>query len=121
MTNRGLIRYLRFHILGETVHPRASRRKPRKGPARNWKYKAWIRSLPSAVSGQTPCEAAHTGNDGGMKQKASDYSCIPLTQAEHAQYHTLGKYAFEKLYHLDYTRLVARLNHAWFEYSGLVK
>lgn len=67
------------------VHGRMPARRPRrsragyKGPARSWKYKAWIRTLPCAACGSTfEVEAAHTGSDGGMRQKASDYSCIPL-------------------------------------------
>ena len=40
-------------------------------------------------------EAAHTGSDGGMSQKASDYSCVPLCADCHTQapaaYHRIGK------------------------------
>jgi Protein of unknown function (DUF968) len=109
------------------VHGRLPQRAPRRtrcfdrGPARNWKYRAWIRTLPSAVSGQEGCEAAHTGSDGGMRQKASDYSCIPLTPEEHREYHQIGKADFEAKYGIDCATLVKRLNRDWFQYGRLVK
>lgn len=113
MPDKSLVRYLRYAVLGETVHPRAARRKPRRGPARSAKYRAWIRTLPSAVSGAGPCEAAHTGDDGGMAQKASDYSCIPLTTEEHLEYHRFGRDAFEQSYKVDCRLLVHGLMAAW--------
>ena len=87
--------------------------------ARSWRYKAWIRSLPCAACGATPSEAAHTGSDGGMKLKASDYSAVPLcaschTLAPHA-YHVLGRQAFELHHSLDLKALVKRLNGLWFD------
>jgi hypothetical protein len=115
------VRFLRYAVLGETARPPRRSPRRRRGPARNWKYKAWIRSLPSAVSGAGPCEAAHTGTDGGMSQKASDYSCVPLTAAEHRQYHQLGRGGFEARYGVNCRDLVARLNHCWFAYAGEVK
>lgn len=71
-----LLRYLRWEIHGKRT-PR-SRRRPRRGPARSWRYKGWIRALPSVVSGRLGCEAAHTQNN-GMRSKGSDFSCVPLT------------------------------------------
>jgi hypothetical protein len=79
----------------------------RKGPARRETplrdpdYKRWIRTLPSVVSGATGCDPAHTGSDGGARQKASDDSCVPLTRAEHEEYHALGREAFARRYGLD--------------------
>lgn len=109
----------------DTPPPRKKRsgkkRHHRRGPARNWKYKAWIRGLPSCVSGQTGCEAAHTGTDGGMRQKPSDYSCVPLTPEEHREYHQHGKQAFEQKYSISFEMEVKKLNSVWFQYSGLVK
>lgn len=116
--------------LYEQVHAKpAPRRSPRRranprGPARSPRYRAWIRSLPSAVSGiEGPrrIEAAHTGNDGGTAHKASDYSCIPLTVEEHREYHQLGRARFEAKYGIDCADLVRRLNHAWFAFSQEVK
>lgn len=117
MTARQLEKWLAWEILGKKI----PRRPPTQvsalhntKPARNWRYKLWIRSLPSAVSGLQPCEAAHTGTDGGMRQKASDYSCIPLTPTEHLEYHLIGKLDFASKYNLDIPALVKRLNHCWF-------
>jgi len=88
---------------------------------RNWRYKAWIRTLPSAVSGYHGCEAAHTGSDGGAKLKASDYSCIPLTPREHSEYHQIGKESFERKYGICCADQVERLNGVWFRFSREVK
>lgn len=121
MSHSALVRWLRYAVLGEHEHKRCSRRRARRGPVRDYKYRAWIRSLPSAVSGALGCEAAHTGDDGGTSQKSSDYSCIPLTSLEHADYHLIGHMAFETLHGLDCRALVKRLNHDWFAYAGRVK
>jgi len=121
MNRNGLVRYLRYAVHGETVHRRRRRRNRRCRPARDWKYRAWIRSLPSAISGMTPCEAAHTGNDGGTSMKASDYSCIPLAWSEHAEYHRIGRAAFELVHQINCRELVKRLNHDWFAYAREVK
>ena len=45
-SNRSLTRWLHYAVHGERG-PRASRRRPRRGPARNWQYRRWIGSLPS--------------------------------------------------------------------------
>jgi len=79
-----------MQVHGEKPKRRSPRRTASRGPARSWKFKAWIREQACACCGSTyDVEAAHTGSDGGMKQKASDYSCIPLcgdchTQAAHS-------------------------------------
>lgn len=114
-------RRLYFLVHGVRPKRRAPRRWSARKPARSWKYRAWIRSLPSAVSGQLGCDAAHTGSDGGMGMKASDYSCIPLTRIEHLRYHALGRDQFCALHGLDIDALVRRLNHDWFAYSMRVK
>jgi hypothetical protein len=106
------LRYLRFAVLGITAHPRRAPRKRLgyRGPVRNSAYRLWIRSLPSVVSGCWPCEAAHTGSDGGTGIKASDLSCVPLADFEHREYHQIGKVRFALKYGLDFEALVARLN-----------
>jgi|ERR1019366_9819847 hypothetical protein len=77
-------RWLMREVHGIDVPRKPVRKEHGGGPARNWKYKLWIRSLPCAICGLEPCgEAAHTGGDGGMAMKASDYSCIPLCPACH--------------------------------------
>jgi hypothetical protein len=91
-----------------------------RAPARNLRYRTWIRSLPCAGCGQTPAgQAAHTGSDRGMGQKPSDYSCIPLCSDCHIggpdAYHRWGKMEFEKRFNLNCARLVRRLNRIWWK------
>lgn len=112
--NKSVIRYLQYAVNGRRARFRKPPRKSKNGPPRDYRYRAWIRTLPSAVSGQAGCEAAHTGTGGGMRQKASDYSCIPLIPEEHLEYHTIGKKDFYLKYGLDVEGLVKRLNDLWF-------
>ncbi len=116
------MRYLRFAVLGKAEHPRRSprRRAGRRGPARDSRYKAWIRTLPCAKCGSRhQVEAAHTGSDGGMRQKASDYSCVPLCYDDHQgapdSYHRIdgGREGFERANGLSFLELVERLNAAY--------
>lgn len=91
-----------------------------KPPARDWKYRAWIRTLPCAGCGLEPAgEAAHTGSDGGMSQKPSDYSCVPLCSDCHrlgpGAYHRDGKVDFEVCRNVPFADLVQRLNRLWFK------
>ncbi len=59
---------------------------------------AFIRKLPSAISGQTPCDPAHISAGSpihnkkrtGGGQKASDCWTVPLTRAEHDAQHDHG-------------------------------
>jgi len=79
---------------------------------------AWIRELTCIACGAVGrSEAAHTGSDGGMSIKASDYSCVPLCSDCHTQapsaYHHVGKRAFEQRHSLSFARIVARLNIEW--------
>jgi hypothetical protein len=108
--------------------PRAPRRRRTggRGPARCPKYLAWIRTLPCASCGSTwSVEAAHTGSDGGMRLKASDYSCAPICTECHTMaadsYHRLGREEFERRHELDLAGLVKELNHAWFAHAAGVK
>jgi len=115
--------------LYQQVHGRkAPRRSPRRWsdrkPPKAWEYRAWIRTLPSAVSGiEGPglIEAAHTGSDGGTSMKASGYSCIPLTVEEHREYHQIGKASFEAKHGIDCRHIVRSLNRVWFKYAREVK
>jgi hypothetical protein len=107
-----LRKWLAREVLGKDIG-RKPPQKERKGPARDSDYLAFIRQQPSLVSGQYGCEAAHTGSDGGMSQKASDYSCVPLTPAEHREYHRIGKAAFGRKHGLDYDTCTRRLYAEW--------
>lgn len=93
-------------------------RKARRGPARDWNYRRWIRSLPCCACSSTQyVEAAHTGEDGGTSMKASDYSCVPLCAWCHRcgpeSYHVIGKHAFERLHGLNFRSLARRLYRDW--------
>lgn len=120
MSDRQLRRYLMKEVHGVDLPRRKPIRKAiQNGPARNWKYRQWIRSLPCAACGIEPAgEAAHTGSDGGMSQKSSDYSCVPLCSDCHTQapdaYHRVGKAAFEVGRNVFVAELVKRLNRIWF-------
>ena len=93
-------------------------RKSRGGPPRDPRYRAWIRTLPCAVCGSRwRVEAAHTGSDGGMSLKASDYSCVPLCRYCHTggrgAYHRIGKLDFERSHGINLAALVRALNFRW--------
>jgi hypothetical protein len=94
------------------------RHEERRGPPRDWQYRSWIRTLPcAACQSRWQIEAAHTGSDGGLSQKASDYSCVPLCRNCHTlgpnSYHRIGKQRFEWINGLDVGELVTALNIAW--------
>ena len=120
LTNFRLRKFLAREMLGETL------RKPRRksgGEAeepRSEPYKARIRTLACTACGiEGRSEAAHTGRDGGMSQKASDLSCIPLCRDCHTMradsYHRIdgGRRAFERRYRVSFAREVKRLNAEW--------
>lgn len=83
-------------------------------PARDDRYRAWIRLLPCIVCKRYGSEAAHTGRDGGQSQKASDYSCVPLCPECHTfgpqSYHRLGRESFEAQHGLSLTEQVTFFN-----------
>jgi hypothetical protein len=62
-------------------------------------------------------EAAHTGTGGGMSQKASDYSCVPLCADCHTltpgAYHRTSKGTFERRHGISFAGNVERLNREW--------
>lgn len=114
-----LDRWLMREVHGVDIGRRSPRPR-RKGPPRDWKYRAWIRTLPCAACGSTSdIEAAHTGQDGGMRQKSSDYSYVPLCENCHrwapASYHRVGRREFGRRHKLDISKLVRKLNWAWFK------
>lgn len=109
---------LMFLIHGRKRKRRSPRRRTGRGPIRDYKYKAWIRTLPCASCGSTyQVEAAHTGSDGGMRQKASDRSCVPLCHNCH-QAHPVSYHRNREDMGIDFPALVARLNDV---YEGMVE
>ncbi len=115
-------KWLYFEVHGRKP-ARQSRKSARRdtGPARSWKYRAWIRTLGCCCCGTTEeIEAAHTGSDGGTRQKASDYSCIPACSDCHQfspdSYHR-DRQRFERRIFLrlgmTIPELVRMLNREW--------
>lgn len=114
-----------YFMVHETRPPR---RRPRtwsaRKPPKAWKYRLWIRTLPSMISGIDALgliEAAHTGSDGGTSMKASGYTCVPLTIEEHREYHQTGRDAMERKYGVSFAETVRQLNRIWFTYAKEVK
>lgn len=121
MNSRAL--YLAIHGRKAPRKAPGARQSDRQGPARAWRYRNWIRSLPCAVCGaEKDITAAHTEHN-GMASKGSDYSCVPLCRVHHHAYDfgLRTKALFEQDFGIDMRRLVKRLNHDWFAYSGRVK
>jgi hypothetical protein len=117
LTEQQLGSYLAWVIHGRKPQRRAVS-STRKGPPRDPAYLAWVREMPCIACGlEGRSQAAHTGTDGGMSMKASDYSCVPLCADCHRQspdsYHRAGKPAFERRHGLCLGRVVARLNCEW--------
>ena len=72
------------------------------GPIKQPKHLAFIRTLPSVISGQMGCEACHIRMGDprwrkpttGMGQKADDAFCLPMTPDEHRTHHGMSERAF---------------------------
>lgn len=72
-------------------------------------YLAWIRTLPCAVSGIFPVEAAHVsfpapqyGKLGrGMSRKETDYWALPLSADQHRAQHSMGERKYWELIGVD--------------------
>jgi hypothetical protein len=110
--------WLAHEVLGKTIRKPPQQATASRGPARDREYRAWVRYLPCAACGIEPAgEAAHTGSDGGMKQKASDFSCIPLCRNCHTMgpgaYHRIGRKEFELRHKVNITILVDTLTACW--------
>lgn len=125
---KGLRDYLAYQVLGtrkkppqQSQIPRRGKAQPRKGPPRNEAYKAWIRTLPCLCCGiEHRSEAAHTGTDGSMSMKASDYSTVPLCANCHTQapdcYHSAGgKRRMERRIGQRFADICDRLRREWKE------
>lgn len=65
-------------------------------PWRSKKYTDWVSSLPSCVSGLPADDPHHIKCPGmGGSVKCSDFFTIPLTRAEHREFHDRGWKAWE--------------------------
>ena len=114
LNNRQLKRWLMKEVHGVETPRKPIRRAIRStGPARDRKYMAWIRTLPCAHCDTTyGIEAAHTGSDGGMRLKASDYSCVPLCNDCH-QAAPISYHRNRTAMGIDFPALVRRLNDVY--------
>jgi hypothetical protein len=66
-------------------------------PARDPAYRKWVKSQPSVISGEVPAGDSHhiKGHGLGGSVKCSDYYTIPLTRAEHREFHAMGFQSWE--------------------------
>ena len=68
---------------------------------RSEKHLAWIRTQPSAATGESMgIEACHVriGSDGASGMKPSDFYALPLTAYEHRKQHSIGEHSFWSQY-----------------------
>ena len=92
---------------------------------KNEAHLAFIRRLPSVVSGQLGCEAAHVRAGSavhnkkwtGMAQKSSDCWALPLTPNEHRAQHCENEMEFWRSHGIDPFEVAVRL----YEVSGDVQ
>jgi hypothetical protein len=57
----------------------------------------WVAELPCLVCSMTPCENAHTRND-GMGRKGPYITIVPLCACHHRESHAIGVKSFEQKY-----------------------
>ena len=101
----------------ESRQPRRRRLYFRRGPARDPRYRAFIRSFPCLACGICGrSEAAHTGPH-GIGQKASDYRCLPLCREHHRASNyaldVIGAKAFEEYWQVSISQAISDLNEEW--------
>lgn len=107
---------LRTGFLRKPIRKR--RTKPRRGPLRDPKYRAWVRDhfcelwikkplgyIPPWCYGMV--EPAHTQNN-GTSSKGPDSSCVPLCRKHHREYDA-GRKAFEQKYGLKMREIAKEL------------
>lgn len=93
----------------------------RRGPWRSEKFRRWIASHGCCVC-MRPSQAAHT-ELGGMSQKGSDASCVPLCPRHHDELdgripgaHGLG--AFDLQYGVNLPGIAAAMFDLWKRTTG---
>lgn len=81
-----------------------------RGPARDPKYLAWVRTLPCLVSDcrRGPIEVNHIGRR-GMSQRSSDYETVPLCRFHHRQFHDKGRKWFEEHHGVELRAMAVKL------------
>jgi hypothetical protein len=73
--------------------------------------RAWVKSLPSVVSGEGPCVNVHV-KAGGTSYKADAEWIVPLTAAEHDELHK-GQQSFETKYRIDLRAAALNIEARW--------
>lgn len=109
---------IRRHSEAFTLDPSSKKTKRIEEPA----HLAFIRKLPSVISGQYGCEACHIRSGSavhrkkwtGGQQKPDDCWTLPMTSEEHRAQHSENELAFYKRHGIDPFELAARL----YEVSG---
>lgn len=82
-------------------------------PHRDQNYLLWVKSLPSAISGQRGCDAHHLiGHGGIMGSKVSDYMTFPLTREEHEELHRIHWAEWERQHGTQHYHVVCTLMRA---------
>ncbi len=79
--------------------------------------KAFVKELPSCVSGHGPCVNAHIKGDGGSR-KADYRFIVPLTDLEHRTLHAMQPARFQAVYGVDLDQAAAETERAWKQFSG---
>jgi hypothetical protein len=73
-------------------------------------YLTFIRTFPCPISFSEPVEAAHFLT-GGMGDKATDGSCVPLAPEMHREQHQIGIDSFCQKYGINRYRMIANYLH----------
>mgnify|MGYP001562691975 CR=1 FL=1 len=78
------------------------------------KYRVWVKSLPSCISGIEPAGDCHhlKGHGFGGTVKAPDWAAIPLTREEHERFHSSGIRTWEEQYGSQFEHVVRTLGKA---------
>lgn len=80
----------------------------KKQPWRCQAYLDWVKIQPSCISGAPADDAHHMKGHGmGGTVTAPDWAVIPLTRAEHTEFHNVGWKTWEKMYDSQW-KLIAR-------------
>lgn len=95
---------------------------PQEVTPRSDQYLDFIRSMPSPISGSGPCIPHHRVR-AGTGNKGSDFECIPLTQKEHDELHSMDEEAFWNQYGFTPGELANAYKHLYLTgvQNGVVK
>lgn len=98
------------------------RTKPRRGPWRSKPYRHWIArhasilsplAAPEITAVDPISDPCHTRNN-GTSSKGPDFTCVPLTHAEHLEYDA-GRKAFERKHGVVMEEIWPRYYNYWIQ------